>query len=71
MASPSRTRTRKVAQAEAKKDEISPEEIQLAAAQENQELQAAQLNYLQQRVGQLRIQLNRAHKEIERLKAQA
>lgn len=66
MASPSRTRARKSAQSKEEKD-YSQEEMDLAAAQENNQLQAAQLQYLQGRVGQLRLELNRAHQEIERL----
>lgn len=67
MASPTRTRARKTAQSKDKKAEITQEELDLASAQENAELQASQMAFLINRVGQLRIKLNRANKEIERL----
>lgn len=70
MASPTRARTRKATQSKEKaRAEIEPtaEELSLAAAQENAELQGAQMQFLTQRVGNLRIRLNRANKEIERL----
>ena len=66
-----RTIQNNVKSKEAKPAPVSPEEAQLAAAQENQEYMGAQLGYLQGRVAQLRVELNRANKEIERLTAKA
>lgn len=74
MADATRTRTRKTARSQAKNEaadgKITPEEAEIAAAQENAELQQGINGYLQNRVATLRVQLNRANKEIERLKAQ-
>lgn len=71
MGSPTRTRARKTAQAQAKADEVSQEELDLAAAQENEPFKEAQMGYLQQRVALLRVENNRLRKEIERLTAAA
>ena len=72
MGSPARTRTRKTAQSKDKAGQPEPitqEEIDLAAAQENNDYLQAQLAYLQNRVGQLRIEVNRLTKALEKATA--
>lgn len=71
MASASRTRVRKQAQAKPEKDPntIDQQEAELAAAQENAEYQQAQTQYLLNRVGVLRVQINRLEQENAELKA--
>jgi hypothetical protein len=70
VASPTRTRARSNARATKKASEPPPftqEELDIASAQENAIFQQAQVQALMQRVGSLRVELNRANRRIAEL----